>query len=59
MTIETTKWDNAELLDSPEAIAAYLEAAFEDGDPQVIARALDNVTRAKGISEITGLHEPG
>ena len=52
MAIETTKWDGAEYLDTPEAIAAYLEAAFEDGDPQVITHALGNVARSKGISQV-------
>ncbi len=52
MAIETTKWDGSEGLDTPEAIAAYLEAAFEDGDPKVITHALGNVARAKGISQI-------
>ena len=50
--METTMWDGAEYLETPEAIAAYLEAAFEDGDPQVITHALGNVARAKGISRI-------
>lgn len=50
MAIESTKWDTAEHLDSPEAIEAYLEAAFEDGDPRVITNALRNVARAKGMS---------
>lgn len=52
MTIETTKWDGTEYLDTPEAIAAYLEAAFEDGDPKVITHAIGNIARAKGISQI-------
>ncbi len=62
MAIETTKWDGAEHLDSPEAIAAYLEAAFEDGDPQVITHALGSVARAKGITQIakdTGVTRAG
>ena len=50
--METAKWDGAEYLETPEAMAAYLEAAFEDGDPQVITHALGNVARAKGISRI-------
>ena len=33
MTLETSPWDSAELLESREDIAAYIEAAFEDGDP--------------------------
>ena len=40
MTIKTSKWEPAEYLGSPKAIAAYLKAAFEDGDPALIATAL-------------------
>ena len=50
--METAKWDGAEYLETPEAMAAYLEAAFEDGDPQVITHALGNVARAKGITQV-------
>ena len=42
----TTRWDAAEHLDSPKAIAAYIEAAMEDGDPALIAAVLDDVARA-------------
>ena len=52
MAIETTKWDSADFLDTPEAVAAYLEAAFEDGDPQVIAHALGVVARARGLTAV-------
>lgn len=44
--IETTRWDVADHLDSVEAVLAYLEAVFEDGDPQLIAAALNDVARA-------------
>jgi probable addiction module antidote protein len=50
--IKVTKWDSADYLTSPRAIAAYLDAAFTDGDPKVIAKALGNVARAKGIAQI-------
>jgi len=40
MALKTTLWDAAEYLESPEAIAGYLEAAFEEGDPALIAAAL-------------------
>lgn len=53
MTIETTKWDSADFLNTPEAVAAYLEAAFEDGDSKVITHALGNIARARGISQIS------
>jgi DNA-binding phage protein len=51
MGIETSRWDTAEFLDSPEAILAYVEAVFEDGDPELIALALNNVARAKGLPD--------
>jgi probable addiction module antidote protein len=52
MALKTTTWDSAELLDNPEAIAAYIEAAFEDGDPALIAHALGVVARARGMTQI-------
>ena len=54
MPLETKPWDASEYLDSEEAVAAYLDAAFEDGDPQLIAAALGDVARARGMSEIAG-----
>jgi probable addiction module antidote protein len=52
MALETSLWDSAELLETPEEIAAYIEAAFEDGDPSVITHALGVVARAKGMSQL-------
>ncbi|MGX5832009.1 addiction module antidote protein [Mesorhizobium sp. 43Arga] len=52
MPIETTKWDSSEFLDSEESIFAYIEAAFEDGDPELIKHALGNVARARGMTAI-------
>ncbi|HYJ83125.1 MAG TPA: transcriptional regulator [Allosphingosinicella sp.] len=49
MGIETSLWDAVDHLDSDETILAYLEAVFEDGDAELIAAALDNVARAKGL----------
>ena len=54
----TKKWDAAEHLKSEEDMAAYLEAALEDGDATVVAAALGDIARAKGMSDIareTGL----
>jgi probable addiction module antidote protein len=56
--IKTRPWDAAEHLATEEDMAAYLEAALEDGDPALIAAALGDIARAKGMSEIareTGL----
>ncbi|TMJ18439.1 MAG: hypothetical protein E6G92_00875 [Alphaproteobacteria bacterium] len=57
MGIETTKWDAADHLASTEAVLAYLEAIFEDGDPELVAAALNDVARAKGLDsseQLTG-----
>ena len=50
--VKVTKFDVAEYLDSSEDIAAYLEAAFEDGDPALITTALGDIARAKGMSQV-------
>ena len=52
MGLETKPWDAAEYLDSPAAIAAYVEAAFEDGDPALIAAAIGDAARARGMSQL-------
>jgi probable addiction module antidote protein len=56
--IETRPWDPAEHLETEEDMAAYLEAALEDGDAALIAAALGDIARAKGMTQIareTGL----
>ncbi|MDO8723908.1 MAG: putative addiction module antidote protein [Syntrophales bacterium] len=59
MKKETTSvWDAAEHLETDEDMAAYLEAALEENDPSLIAAALGDIARAKGMSRIakqTGL----
>lgn len=48
----TRPWDAAAYLETEEDIVAYLEAAFEDGDPRLIAAALGDVARSKGMTKI-------
>src|SRR5260221_11362273 len=48
----TKRWDAVEHLKSDEEMAAYLEAALEDGDPALVAAALGDIARAKGMAEI-------
>jgi len=55
---KTSVWDAAEHLETEEDMAMYLEAAFEENDPAVIAAVLGDIARAKGMSQIaaeTGL----
>ena len=56
----TSPYDVAEHLCTPEEMAAYLEACMEeaDGDAALVARALGDIARAKGMSQVasdTGL----
>ena len=57
-TIETYPWDPADRLKTKEDMAAYLEAALEDGDPALVVAALGDIARSKGMTHIareTGL----
>lgn len=59
---KATKWDSSEFLKTEEDIAAYLNAALEDGDASVIAAALGDVARAKGMTQLakeTGITRDG
>lgn len=62
MTLATRPWDIADHLQTPEQIAAYLEAVFEDGDTSEVRAALSHVARAAGMTELarkTGLSRAG
>ena len=50
----TPRYDVAEHLRTPEEMAAYLEACLEeaDGDAAFIAKALGDIARAKGMSQV-------
>ena len=55
---KTHPWDVAEHLETAEDMAAYLEAVLEEGDPALVAAAMGDIARAKGITQIareTGL----
>ena len=58
----TTRWDVVEYLQTDEQVAAYLEAALEDGDPQVVTAAIGDIARARGmmlLARETGLTREG
>lgn len=48
----TTPWDPAENLETEEDMVAYLEAALEEGDPNLVAAALGDIARAKGMTQV-------
>lgn len=55
---QTQLWDAADHLETEEDMAAYLEAALEEGDPALVTAVLGDIARAKGMTQIardTGL----
>ncbi len=52
--IKTSPYDVAEHLRTPEEMAAYLDAWLEEApdDAAGIARALGNIARAKGMTQV-------
>ena len=52
MVLKTPPYDSADYLKTPDDIAAYLEAAFEDGDAALITHALGVVARSEGMTEV-------
>jgi probable addiction module antidote protein len=50
----TSRYDIAEHLRTPKEMAAYLQACLEeaDGDAAFIAKALGDIARAKGMSQV-------
>ena len=50
----TTRYDVAGHLRTPEEMAAYLEACLEeaDGDAALVAKALGDIARAKGMTQV-------
>ncbi len=49
---QTRPWDAADHLKTEEDIVAYIDAAFEDGDPALIAAVLGDVARARGMTKV-------
>jgi len=58
MAVKTKRFDPADYLTTDEALAEYINAALETGDPAFIADSLGIVARAKGMAKVarqTGL----
>lgn len=56
--IKTRSFDASNYLNDETDIAAYLQAAIEDGDPALLAAALGDIARARGMTQLardTGL----
>ena len=55
MTIKLRKWDSADHLKTDEDMQAYLQACIEESnnDAAFIAKALGNIARAKGMTQLS------
>ena len=56
--IKTRPCDAANYLHDEADVAAYLQAAIDDGDPALLAAALGDIAKARGMSQLardTGL----
>ena len=47
ITTQTLPWDVTENLQTQEDIAVYLEAALEEGDPELIIVAIKDIARCQ------------
>ena len=48
-TLNALPWDPIGNLETEEEIAAFIQAAFEEGDPSLVAAALGDIASAKGM----------
>jgi probable addiction module antidote protein len=49
---KTIPWDAAEYLNTEQEMAAYLEAALEEGESSLVAAALGDIARARGMTQL-------
>jgi len=50
--VKVSRFDASEHLDSEEMIAEYLNAALEEGDPDLLMAAIADVAKARGIAKV-------
>lgn len=46
------EFDAAQFLDSEETVAAYLSDVLQDNDPALLAAALGDIARSRGMTDI-------
>jgi len=49
---ELSEFDAAEYLNSEEDVAAYLTTVLEENDPALLAAAIGDIARARGMSQV-------
>jgi probable addiction module antidote protein len=48
--VKVSNFDASDYLDSEEAITEYLNAAIDDGDPEILKAAISDVGKARGLT---------
>ena len=52
MRVKFSKWDPADYIKDKEDVIAYLEAALEENDPEIILSIVNDIARSKGMTKI-------
>ncbi|WP_233852885.1 addiction module antidote protein [Paraburkholderia sp. HD33-4] len=50
--IKTARFDPSKYLDNDEMVAAYLNAALDEGDSDLLLAAIADIAKARGITKI-------
>jgi probable addiction module antidote protein len=50
--MEITDWDMADHINTKEEVIAYLEAALEENDMELLLSTLGDIARSKGMTQI-------
>jgi probable addiction module antidote protein len=50
--VKVSRFDVSEHLDSEEIIAEYLNAALEEGDPEIVLAAIADIAKARGMAKM-------
>jgi probable addiction module antidote protein len=57
MRIKLTKWDVVEHLQTRDDMVDYLDACLAENDPELIAAALGDIARVRGMTQVA--HDTG
>jgi probable addiction module antidote protein len=50
--LKTTEWDPAKYINSKADVLAYLEAALEENDTELLLSVIGDIARSKGMAQI-------
>ena len=50
--MQTREWDPAEFIETKEDVQAFIEAALEENDPELLFKTIGYIARSKGMAQI-------